>query len=48
MNLSNQPQVLDLLVSGAVALTGNADRPVIEDAVIGIQGDRQAIVASAS
>ena len=48
MSLSTHPQVFDLLVSGAVALTGNADRPVIEDAVIGIQGERLAFVASAS
>ncbi|MGH7265618.1 MAG: amidohydrolase family protein [Candidatus Rokuibacteriota bacterium] len=42
------PAHLDLLVRGAIALTAETDRPVIEDAVIGIRGDRLVVVASAA
>jgi 5-methylthioadenosine/S-adenosylhomocysteine deaminase len=38
----------DLLVRGGTALTAEADRPVIEDAVIGIRGGRLAVVAPAA
>jgi 5-methylthioadenosine/S-adenosylhomocysteine deaminase len=39
---------VDLLVRGATALTAETDRPVIEDAVIGIRGSRLVIVAPAA
>ena len=48
MNPSTRPPTLDLLVHGAIALTGNPDRPVIEDAVIGIRDKTLEIVTSAS
>ena len=38
----------DLLVRGATALTGDAARPQIDDAVIGIRGSRLALVAAAT
>ena len=37
---------LDLLIDGATALTSAADRPVIEDALIGIADGRLALVAA--
>jgi 5-methylthioadenosine/S-adenosylhomocysteine deaminase len=38
----------DLLLRGGTALTAEPDRPVIEDAAIGIRGDRLALVAPAT
>jgi hypothetical protein len=35
---------LDILIRGATALTAEPDRPVIEDAVIGIRGDRLVLI----
>lgn len=46
--MTAEAQTLDLLLRGATALTGDAIRPVIDDAVIGIRGDRLAIVAPAA
>lgn len=37
---------LDYLLIGATVLTAEPDRPVVEDAVIGIAGDRVALLAS--
>jgi len=48
MNVSAGSQTLDLLVRGAVVLTGNAECPVIDDAIVGIRDKRLAIVAPAS
>jgi 5-methylthioadenosine/S-adenosylhomocysteine deaminase len=48
MNSSTSSNDLDLLVQGAIALTGNPERPVIENAVIGIRNKTLEIVASAS
>jgi 5-methylthioadenosine/S-adenosylhomocysteine deaminase len=39
---------LDLLVRGATALTGDPARPQIDDAVIGVRGQRLALVAAAA
>jgi 5-methylthioadenosine/S-adenosylhomocysteine deaminase len=39
---------LDLLVRGATVLTGDPRRPQIEDALIGIRGQRLALLAAAS
>jgi 5-methylthioadenosine/S-adenosylhomocysteine deaminase len=39
---------LDLLVRGGTALTSDPSLPVIADAVIGVRGDRLALVASAA
>lgn len=41
-------QSFDLLVRGGTVLTAETDHPVIEDAVIGIRGDRLVIVAPAA
>jgi 5-methylthioadenosine/S-adenosylhomocysteine deaminase len=38
---------LDILIRGATALTAELDRPVIEDAVIGIRGDRLVLIEKA-
>ena len=38
---------LDILIRGATALTSDPAHPVIDDAVIGIRGDRLALVAAA-
>ena len=38
----------DLLIRGCTALTSDPAQPVIDDAVIGIQGDRLAVVARTS
>lgn len=40
-------QPLDLVITGATALTAEVERPVIEDAVVGVQGDRLALVCAA-
>src|SRR5206468_4682372 len=42
------PDAYDLLVRGATVLTGDAARPQIDDAVIGIREARLALVAAAS
>jgi len=42
------PVTLDLLLRGGAALTSDPTQPVIEDAVIGIRGDRLALVTSAA
>jgi len=42
------PPGLDLLLRGGIALTSDPSCPVIEDAVIGVRGDRLALVASAA
>jgi len=39
---------MDIVIEGATVLTAEADRPVIEDGVIGIQGNRLALVAARS
>jgi 5-methylthioadenosine/S-adenosylhomocysteine deaminase len=39
---------LDILIRGCTALTGESDRPVIEDAVIGILGNEIALVAASA
>jgi len=41
-------QPLDLVLEGATALTADPQRPLIEDAVIGIAGDRLALVCTAA
>jgi 5-methylthioadenosine/S-adenosylhomocysteine deaminase len=48
MNSPDHPPALDLLVRGATALTGVPERPLIEDAVIGVRAGRLVIVAAAS
>jgi 5-methylthioadenosine/S-adenosylhomocysteine deaminase len=42
------PPGLDLLLRGGIALTSDPSCPVIEDAVIGVHGDRLALVTSAA
>lgn len=42
------PAPYDLLIRGATALTADPARPMVEDAVIGIRGQRLALVAAAS
>ena len=41
------PVALDLLLRGATALTADPARPVIEDVVLGVAGDRIAVLAAA-
>ena len=47
MNTTATPP-LDILIRRCTALTAEAGRPLIEDAVIGIRGDRLDFVGSAS
>src|SRR5262249_28132734 len=42
------PKPFDILVCGATALTAEPDRPIIDDCVVGIRGDRIALLASAT
>jgi 5-methylthioadenosine/S-adenosylhomocysteine deaminase len=42
------PKSFDILLCGATALTSEPDQPIIEDCVVGIRGDRIALVASAA
>ena len=39
------PAAFDILIRGCTALTADPAQPVIDDAVIGIRGDRLALVA---
>lgn len=43
-----QNETLDLLIQGCTALTSDPTMPVIEDAIIGIKGDRLALVGKAA
>ena len=40
----NLGTILDIVIDGATVLTANTERPVIENAVVGIQGNRLAVV----
>jgi 5-methylthioadenosine/S-adenosylhomocysteine deaminase len=40
----SNPETLDLLIRGATALTADPAAPLIEDAAIGIRGDRIAVI----
>jgi 5-methylthioadenosine/S-adenosylhomocysteine deaminase len=42
----SEPASFDILIHGCTALTADPKKPVIEDAVIGISGDRLALLAS--
>src|SRR4030095_647720 len=42
------PKAFDILVCGATALTAEPDQPIIEECVVGICGDRIALLASAA
>jgi len=46
--MSAPPVTFDLLLRGGIALTSDPVRPMIDDAVIGIRGDRLALVTSAA
>jgi len=42
------PKKFDILLCGATALTAEPDQPIIEECVVGIRGDRIALLASAA
>ena len=46
--MSMPPVMFDVLLRGGIALTSDPAQPVIDDAVIGIRGDRLALVTSAA
>ncbi len=46
--MSAPPLALDLLLHGGIALTSDPGQPLIEDALIGIRGDRLALVTTAA
>lgn len=44
--MTGQDGSFDILVRGATALTANPDRPIVDDAVIAIRGDRIAAIST--